>query len=626
MIWAAMLVGCGGTHLIPHAVLTVSSSLPAGTVNLAYNITLTATGGKAPYSWSVISGALPKGLSLTSAGVLSGTPTVAGSSTVMLEVLDSAKTPGEGSLAATVVINDGTVAINSSTVTQGALNAAYMATLTATGGTTPYHWSVANGNLPAGLTLSASGVISGTPTSYGTSSFTVQVTDSAATPQSATQGLTLQISGGSLTITTTSLPVGTEGVGYDAQLAATGGVPPYGWAINTPVPIANGLAFNAAGLLAGTPTGVGNTTPIFTVVDSAGHVSSAGLTLLVQPAPAPVPDATYAFVFAGTSPQGTPTVTNAIAVNGVFTVKGGAVLSGFFDSNTNTDPARVEQPISGGSFTASANGLGTLVLKSGAGSLTFALAIPPSSAQGKHTAIRIIEFDDADGTGTRGSGVLKPAVAQPAASSIGGNFAFLVSGTDYNQNEQALVGSFQTNERQNPDGSYQISGGNADANQFGGQLASWNTVGGSYTIDANGRGSLKISLGGNAGFFNFSFYEVSPEEWLVISVDPATLNSPLVSGSVLQQANAPFTAGSLPAESVLQLNGVRPTAGGSTLPDITLGLAASDGNGSVHYSFDEYAGALIPGGASAVTYSVDPVTGRAGFYRDGCGADSLCDQ
>ncbi len=612
VFFVAFLSGCGVVPLpltVP-PVLTIASALSSGTVNVAYNATLTASGGTAPYTWSITAGTLPTGLSLSSTGILSGTPTVAGSSSVTIQVSDSEHVPSKGALTAMIVIGDGTVAVTSpSPLAEGTLNVAYTATLAATGGTAPYTWSVASGSLPAGLTLSAAGMISGTPTADGTSSFTVKATDSASTAQSATASLVVQISGGPLAVTTASLPGGIEGVVYSAQLEASGGVPPYAWTLNSAVPLTSGLAFTAGGLLAGMPTGVGDTTPLFTVVDAAGHAASQGLNLLVQPAPGTIPDGYYAFVFGGTSPQGTPTVTNTIAINGTFTVKSGMVLSGFFDANTNTGPALIEEPISGGTLTAYANGLGTLVLNSGGGSATFALAIPPSVAQGKDSAIRIIEFDDADGTGTRGSGVLRPALPQPTSAAISGNFAFLFSGTDYDQNEQVLAGCIQANGVENNDGSYQISGGSADANQFGGQLASWSTVGGSYAVDANGRGVLKISLD-NSGYFSYSFYEVSPSVWLVISLDPATLNSPLVSGSVLQQANAPFSAASLPAQSVLEISGVKPTAGGTT-PNITLGLATSDGSGDVTYSFDEYDGSLAADGTLDVTYSVDPVTGRS---------------
>jgi hypothetical protein len=605
---AMVLAGCGvnGSSSGP-ATLIISSTMPSGTVTIAYSATLTASGGTAPYTWSVSSGALPQGLTLSSAGMLSGTPTAPGSSTVTIQVTDSATPAGKGTLTTAITILDGALSITSaSPLTPGKLNVAYTSTLAATGGTPPYTWSLASGSLPAGITLSTAGLISGTPAGYGTSSFSVQATDSSSTPESATAPFTLQVSGGILAVTTTSLPAGTEGVAYSSQLAATGGVPPYSWTMTAAVPIAAGLGFSSTGLLAGTPTGVGDSTPIFTVVDSAGNAAGAEFNVLVQPQLASIPDGAYAFVFAGTSPQGTPTVTNAIAVNGTFTVKSGAVLSGFLDSNTNTLPALVEQPISGGSLTAYANGLGTLVLKSGAGSFTFSLAIPPSSSQGKDTAIRIIEFDDADGFGTRGSGALKPSLPNPSTSGISGDFAFLLSGSDVNQNEQALIGSFAT------DGGGNITGGLADSNQAG-ETVAFPRVNGSYSVDANGHGLFQFVLGAGPiednTFFHYSFYEVSPGEWLTISLDSATLNSPLVSGSVIQQQAGPFSSGSLAGTSVIQLSGLAPEATGN-VPDITVGLGTADGNGNLGFSYDEYNGTLSSGQKQSYTYTVDPVTGR----------------
>jgi len=69
-----------------------TTQLPAGTSNSPYSAQLAATGGTAPYAWS-ISGAMPSGLTMSSAGVLSGTPTAAGQSTITVEVKDSEPTP-----------------------------------------------------------------------------------------------------------------------------------------------------------------------------------------------------------------------------------------------------------------------------------------------------------------------------------------------------------------------------------------------------------------------------------------------------------------------------------------------------------------------------------------------------
>ena len=86
------------------------------------------------------------------------------------------------SLTSYLCSNSGTLtppSVTTSSLVGGTVGSAYSATLAASGGTTPYSWSLASGSLPAGLSLSSGGVISGTPTASGTSSFTVQVTDSS---------------------------------------------------------------------------------------------------------------------------------------------------------------------------------------------------------------------------------------------------------------------------------------------------------------------------------------------------------------------------------------------------------------------------------------------------------------
>jgi endoglucanase len=84
--------------------------------------------------------------------------------------------------------------ITPSSLPSGTVGQAFSTSLTATGGTPPYAWSLVSGQLPAGLTLSGAGVISGTPTASGTSSFTVQVKDSASSPLSGTQSENITVS------------------------------------------------------------------------------------------------------------------------------------------------------------------------------------------------------------------------------------------------------------------------------------------------------------------------------------------------------------------------------------------------------------------------------------------------
>jgi len=162
----------------PLAITT--TSLPVGTAGTAYGQTLAASGGTAPYAWSAISGTVPPGLTLSSAGAVSGTPTTAGSYSFMAQVQDSAS--ATSSLIYSVSIGAATtppLAVSTVSVPGGTAGTAYSTNLAATGGTAPYTWSVAAGStLPPGLALSGAGAISGTPDMPATYPFSVQVRDS----------------------------------------------------------------------------------------------------------------------------------------------------------------------------------------------------------------------------------------------------------------------------------------------------------------------------------------------------------------------------------------------------------------------------------------------------------------
>jgi subtilisin family serine protease len=170
--FAAESSGTGGPAI-------TTNTVPNGTVNTPYSTTVTASGGVIPYSWSITSGSLPAGLSLAAgSGAVSGTPTGAGTSTFTLQVTDTNGMTGSKAFTITVSSGAGAPAITTSTLPNGTVNTPYSTTVTASGGVIPYSWSITSGSLPAGLSLAAgSGAISGTPTGAGTSTFTLQVTD-----------------------------------------------------------------------------------------------------------------------------------------------------------------------------------------------------------------------------------------------------------------------------------------------------------------------------------------------------------------------------------------------------------------------------------------------------------------
>jgi carbohydrate binding protein with CBM6 domain/putative Ig domain-containing protein len=230
----------------PLAVST--SSLPAATVGGSYSQDLSASGGISPYSWSLTSGSLPAGLSLVSDGTISGTPTAVGSSTFTVQATDSGTPAVTATQQLTLTVDPAALAVSTSSLPDGTAGSAYSQDLSASGGTSPYSWSVTSGSLPAGLSLASDGTISGTPASAGASSFTVQATDSGSPAQTATQQLTLTVgpaAGGGTSCQTTATSFISADCYASSQgtidvTAATGDTKPSGVDGNQVAQLANG--------------------------------------------------------------------------------------------------------------------------------------------------------------------------------------------------------------------------------------------------------------------------------------------------------------------------------------------------------------------------------------------------
>ncbi|WP_266158281.1 Ig-like domain-containing protein [Dyella silvatica] len=158
------------------------SSLPNGVAETAYNQNLVASGGITPYTYAVSSGALPTGVTLNaSSGSLTGTPTVAGHFAFAIRVVDSSTGTGSPAMITvnyTIDITAPAITESPSSLPNPQVGASYSQTISASGGRAPYSYSVSAGALPAGLTLSASGVLSGTPTSPSSYTFSVTAKDS----------------------------------------------------------------------------------------------------------------------------------------------------------------------------------------------------------------------------------------------------------------------------------------------------------------------------------------------------------------------------------------------------------------------------------------------------------------
>ena len=492
------------------------------------------------------------------------------------------------------------VTVTTTTLNPGTVNTSFTATLSATGGSGTYTWSVSSGNLPTGLTLSSAGVITGTPTTAGLSSFTVQAEDSETTPESGTQALKLAISGGNLAITSLPLQGGQVGQVYpNFTLAAKGGVPPYTFAIDSSNPLPAGLTLSN-GTISGTPTTAGNYTVGLSVTDSANTTASQTAPLAIAASGASLPNGTYSFEFSGTGPHG------AIALNGGFLLQPTSAL-GFYDENISSTGSVTNQSITGITLVPGTNGLSQLKLQlATGGSVTFALAAPASIAtSGNDTDVRMIEFDDTTGSGTRGSGVLKVANVALTTSAIVNNYAFSLSGVDSSQNPVAVVGSFNADSKGN------ITGYGADENDNG-AMTTIATFTGTYALTSV-RGTMQFTWNGNT--YHYSFYPVTNTELFLISLDTVAANIPLLSGVVEQQTGT-FSAASLKGAGVLELNGLA-SLSGALAPDVTLGLATGNGAGNVTVAYDEYKGQLLSPQSFTGTYTVTAASGRVALSASG---------
>jgi uncharacterized repeat protein (TIGR03803 family) len=225
---------------------------------------------------------LQTGAMNTGTGVYSGTATITpaaqGTFTYGLTCGGS-----ESGTVTVTVGNADALQITSTALPTGSYNTAYTSTLSATGGVTPYTWSIVSGALPTGLSLNAqTGVISGTPTQAGAFGFSVKVTDSSATPQTATASVSLTVNQ-AVVITTTSLPLGRVNEPYSATLQAMGGTPPYTWTNGGGSSMGDDLSVSTSGVISGTPPHAGPVSSDFIVTDSKGLAAQEPLTITIDP-------------------------------------------------------------------------------------------------------------------------------------------------------------------------------------------------------------------------------------------------------------------------------------------------------------------------------------------------------
>ena len=296
----------------PPTIAVAPATLPNPTVGAAYSQTVSASGGTAPYMFAVTAGATPAGVVLSAAGVLSGTPTAAGTFNFTVTATDNGGFTG--SRAYTFTVAAPAIAIAPASLANAVAGQAYSSTVTASGGTAPYAFAFTAGSLPSGMTLSSTGVLSGTSTMAGTFNFTVSATDSstgAGAPFSGSRAYSLTVAAPSVIIAPATLPNPTVGAAYSRTVTASGGTAPYTFAV-TAGATPSGLSLSPAGVLSGTPTSAGTVNFTVTATDGNGfngartyNVTVGGPTLVLTPTSQPAAHVGQAYSASFTTTGGT---------------------------------------------------------------------------------------------------------------------------------------------------------------------------------------------------------------------------------------------------------------------------------------------------------------------------------
>lgn len=257
------------------------SGVPVATVSSPYSLQMTATVSD-PKTWSIAAGALPTGLTLgASTGLISGTPTTAGTYAFTVRAEIDPQRVDTKTLAITV---RSPILIARQTAPESEVGVPLVLPLTATGGTESFTWSLTAGALPPGVLLGPTGAIAGKPTAAGTFAFTATATDTEH--RTASHSVTLTVAE-RLALAATRPKPAKVGRFYQLRLRTTGGVELESWRVKRG-PLPRGMSFDRdLGLLYGTPKRARTYRVAFEARDTLGVKASATVVLVVKAAPKP---------------------------------------------------------------------------------------------------------------------------------------------------------------------------------------------------------------------------------------------------------------------------------------------------------------------------------------------------
>jgi len=295
--------GCAGSGptynlvIACQAITVTNPGVTTGTANVPFSQTFTQSGGVGTTTFSTAS-ALPIGMTLAPNGVLSGTPTQAGGFDIVVTATDANGCAGSG-VTYHLVINCQTITVTNPGVTAGTAGAAFSQTFTQSGAIGTATFTTAS-TLPAGLTLAANGVLSGTPTQTGTFPIVVKVTDAnLCTGTGATYNLVISCQ--TILVTNPATTTGTAGTPFSQTFTQAGAIG--GATFTTASTLPTGLTLSPAGVLSGTPTQTGSFPIVVTVTDANGCTGAGATYTLVVAcptmtvAPATLPQATTGVLY-----------------------------------------------------------------------------------------------------------------------------------------------------------------------------------------------------------------------------------------------------------------------------------------------------------------------------------------
>jgi large repetitive protein len=522
-----LISGCGGGNgSITLAVTPKTASMDQGQ-SLLFVATLGNDTRNLGVTWQPLTGSGCAGTScgtltnITATGVTYTAPSgLTTGITVSLEAIAKANGSVTATSTITIVLP---VTFTTTSLPNGSNGVAYNQTVITSGGVAPITYTVGTGTLPAGLKLNSVGTVIGTPSSFGTSTFTINATDFGTPPLTvASPAYTITINPPPpLSITSTAMANGITGTFYSSAIASSGGVPPLTWSV-PPGTLPPGLTLTpSSGLISGTPT----TPKVYkffpTVTDSAlppqTFTSTAGVTISVisvSPLQAVTPPLPAGDVAVGYS-------ASLVATGGVPPYTW-SITSGQLASGLQLDPT------------------------------TGVISGTPILTTTANFAVQVEDSNATKSTPQSLSIAINPGTAI-TNSLLSGAYSFLFHGFDSGGNVE-MAGNF------NASGSGVISGGQQDSNRSGGTLGVFtgSTFTGTYSVGSDGRGTMQWITTNSKGAMsttNYLLAEDSGGNFHMIEDDPIGTPQTHGSGIVKPVLGGASSAASFSGNYVLELDG-----------------------------------------------------------------------